>query len=930
MPNPLRFILTILFAAVCCSTSAQDYKITWNRTSKPSKVWEVYQKNKTDIDARLAGDVKDQEVLELGFGVAQAAIMIESVDTLDHIDRALGLIDRIPQNNSLSAFSKTAALGLVDPLLNRGFVEIAGEVVERVQKIPIYSRIPPQAAALLGAMIGDMGDSAIAGYINDYETLERIAIGRIKRSEERRSKPPKTGPRAHSDASGKRTQWLEIAKLQAKQGKSVEAKSSYDRAMGRAIPTIADSDITTISVKAFRATADSKRLYNNLIAGETLFLLKEYTEAESHLIEALSLIGQPALHKITPGSGTVIYQTLRGQVLFELGRSTEALEGWQIALDAVSKPNGDTGMTLPDHSPYVAAVREGRAWALLQSDDPDAATEALRIHETHLEMTRRLFEFASERQRLAYLQSSDPFSLLIATNEIEILAEAVIKLKGAVLDSVLEDRRAAQTNTTPEHLETRRQAKFAQNLVLNASWHGAGNLPEKQANLKALETALAKHQPAGNTQIKTLNANLGEVMKALGPEDKLCEFIRYRRPREEGGTEPFYGALVITGEEAPKWFPLAPASLVDPLIFELKNAMSGAGADDAILSEKLKGLYTALISPMEEKISGGSRLIIAPDGPLSCLSFAVLLDANDKFLSEKWELYYVSTARDLLKPGSPPPAQLSVLMFADPDFSMAIKPGSSTGVIRGTSIPFSLDISALPPLPGTRDEMDSIASIAAEHDWTFSSFSGQQASEESLREMKTSADILHFATHGLFLEKDDAVAATSDQSISSRQEQGRVDDPLKRSMLTLAGADSTLQSWRNKQAPAPSNDGILSAAEVSTLDLNGTWMAILSACDTAAGDQFDGEGVMGLRRGFFLAGVDHLLMTFWPIADEETVAIISEFYDDLAESRHPGQSIAKVQREALVKLRDERSLQEAVFLAGPFAVSVSGKIPSTH
>jgi CHAT domain-containing protein len=96
---------------------------------------------------------------------------------------------------------------------------------------------------------------------------------------------------------------------------------------------------------------------------------------------------------------------------------------------------------------------------------------------------------------------------------------------------------------------------------------------------------------------------------------------------------------------------------------------------------------------------------------------------------------------------------------------------------------------------------------------------------------------------------------------------------MHRSGLALARAQTTIEAWKRDEVPPVENDGILTAEDVSTLDLQGTWLVTLSACDTGSGEARAGEGVMGLRRGFIQAGAQNLLMTLWPISDEVTVQI---------------------------------------------------------
>jgi hypothetical protein len=150
-------------------------------------------------------------------------------------------------------------------------------------------------------------------------------------------------------------------------------------------------------------------------------------------------------------------------------------------------------------------------------------------------------------------------------------------------------------------------------------------------------------------------------------------------------------------------------------------------------------------------------------------------------------------------------------------------------------------------------------------------------------------------------------------------------NPMHRSGLALAGAQTTIEAWKREEVPPVENDGILTAEDVSALDLQGTWLATLSACDTGSGEARAGEGVMGLRRGFIQAGALNLLMTLWPISDEVTVQIMSDFYEAAHHSGNASEASVEVQGKWLLKLRTEKGLAQAVNLAGPLIMSSQGK-----
>jgi CHAT domain-containing protein len=232
-------------------------------------------------------------------------------------------------------------------------------------------------------------------------------------------------------------------------------------------------------------------------------------------------------------------------------------------------------------------------------------------------------------------------------------------------------------------------------------------------------------------------------------------------------------------------------------------------------------------------------------------------------------------------------------------------------------------------LPGTIAESYEIQKVAANSGWDLQTFTGEQADEATLRQTKKPG-ILHLATHGFYLNSFmPSMDATRGMSVAGLQKpfptQQKGVDPMRASGIALTGAQSTLRSWAERKAPDPENDGILTAEEVAALDLQGTWLVSLSACETGVGEARSGEGVLGLRRSFMMAGAENLLMTLWPVSDQTTSEIMADFYREALKTGNAPGSLAKVQREWLVKLRKEKSLLEAVRDAGPFVMATIGK-----
>ena len=208
-------------------------------------------------------------------------------------------------------------------------------------------------------------------------------------------------------------------------------------------------------------------------------------------------------------------------------------------------------------------------------------------------------------------------------------------------------------------------------------------------------------------------------------------------------------------------------------------------------------------------------------------------------------------------------------------------------------------------LPFTRREVATLDDLAREHGWQTKILIGDQASEPELFKHH-SPRILHLATHGGELTEE--LAQTVGSHLGSH--------PMYRGFLLLGGAEKTLAAWRNGDVPPLSSDGILTAEEVTGLDLGGTWLTVLSACKTGAGDAKSGEGILGLRRGFSLAGTQYLLFTLWSVDDRATADFMGRFYERLFNGADPERAFYETQLTELRRLKSEQGLSPAAFRAG--------------
>jgi CHAT domain-containing protein len=188
-------------------------------------------------------------------------------------------------------------------------------------------------------------------------------------------------------------------------------------------------------------------------------------------------------------------------------------------------------------------------------------------------------------------------------------------------------------------------------------------------------------------------------------------------------------------------------------------------------------------------------------------------------------------------------------------------------------------------LKGTADEVSLVQTITSTNGITTKVFSKGNASEEAFKLIGSGTSpvpsILHIATHGFAFSTPDNRPKNDDRMMMMSMQEDRrsvfrqTTDPLTRAGLVMAGGNkvwSTGQTYPNKE------DGILTAREISNMDLRGCMLATLSACETGLGEIKGSEGVFGLQRAFKMAGVQNLIVSLWQVPDKTTTEFMETFY----------------------------------------------------
>ena len=536
----------------------------------------------------------------------------------------------------------------------------------------------------------------------------------------------------------------------------------------------------------------------------------------------------------------------------------------------------------------------------------------------------------SEREKLAFLDSvAERTDRAISLNlQLEpdnadataIAATILLQRKGRSLDATTDTLSALRKRSDPQDQVLLDQLKEVTTQLARVSLQGPQkqSLEEHRKTLHALqekkenlENLISRHNEAFRVQAQAVT--LQSVQAAIPDNIALLEFLTYRlfNPKAQTDAEQYgnrhYAVYVLHRNAAPKGVDLGDAKEVDAAIEKLRAALREPNRSDA--RQLAQTVARLVFQPLQSLVAGDQRLLISPDGQLNLIPFEALPDSDGRYLVERFSITYLTTGRDLLRMQVPRPSRSAPVLVADPQFGEPngnqvagitppqVQPVRARAARRSVTTGSDFSNLYFAPLAGTRAEAGSIHSLFP----NALVLTGEQASEAALKQLN-GPEILHIATHGFFLQ---------DRADSHADSTEDPENPLLRSGLALSGANRVKDG---------KGDGILTALEASTLDLWGTKLVTLSACDTGVGEVKDHEGIYGLRRSFLLAGAESLVMSLWPASDYVTREIMTSYYGGLKRGLGRGEALRQAQLSMLKQKGREHPFYWASFIqAGEWA-----------
>jgi CHAT domain-containing protein len=541
---------------------------------------------------------------------------------------------------------------------------------------------------------------------------------------------------------------------------------------------------------------------------------------------------------------------------------------------------------------------------------------------------QELYNSSSEKQRIQYLGSIDSFQQVVFSlanqhpgEEYQrYAAEVTLRWKQLYAEERKVQSQMLTLSNTPEAVELKTQfttpqakkgliSRFNQNekALINFARNFRTSLEVENVTLDRVQAALPPN--SGLIEYRIVNiADLTNIKKIISDKNQSNQNIRFIAFLIS--TDSYVKKKVIfrdlgSQEEVANllrnFFQLKNKSLYFSQKLQKEQPPDAAGLRELIkvLEKKADAetteIYKKVLFPFDEQINNLKQLYIAPDGPLNLLSFASLRLPDGRFLVERQQINQLQTGRDLLQDKSGVSGKGLVAIGGVKYGSMpagTAEPASTLAAYQQRAVRELAQ--GIPDLPESEGEVKTIQTIFTDNVKEDAQvLSGENASEYNLKHLKQPPRILHLSTHGFYLAQDEKSKLAEEA-------------PLLLSGLALAGANNGLQGRVDKHG----DDGLLYSLEVLGLNLHGTELVSLSACDTGKGVVDYSEGVYGLVRAFRTAGAKSVLMTLTPVGDKSSRDFMETFYDKWLSSKENISPAEALHETRLQFIRDKKPPQD--------------------
>ena len=374
-----------------------------------------------------------------------------------------------------------------------------------------------------------------------------------------------------------------------------------------------------------------------------------------------------------------------------------------------------------------------------------------------------------------------------------------------------------------------------------------------------------------------------------------------------------YSAFILKKDSKfPQFIPLFEEKQLNTILEQNKNLSDRSKID---INYQEKALSNLLLKPLENELKGISTIYLSLSGLTHQINVAALPVNENQTFGQKYKIHILNSPSELIDytaTSFDKKEKLDFILYGGIDYDKKINISSQSIPVERNLIHVDEEIMALQTrsgissfgyLLGTKNEIQNIRTLANKSNLNAIIFEDKNATEESIKQLDGRATpfVLHLATHGFFFP-DPVIESSNDKLFIEGKSKifKSSDDPMMRSGLVFSGAN---KSWGKSNENQSEDDGILTANEISNLDLSACQLVVLSACETGLGEVKGSEGVFGLQRAFKMAGVKNIIMSLWKVPDTQTAELFNIFYSEC----FAGKTIHEAFKMAQSKMKEKYS-----------------------
>lgn len=634
----------------------------------------------------------------------------------------------------------------------------------------------------------------------------------------------------------------------------------------------------TALTNAENALGATSNMYFEMAVSAIHFYIssKQLATAELYIRKLAQALENP---KNDAGFKNAKLDFLKAKVAYEYGKYEQAEAGFDKTAQSLKS------IFNTQHPEYLEC-KSHQSKALYMAKKADEALAVMQdIVPKYYQYVMNVFPNLSFQQKAKFWsffkQELDYFTYLVVNRKKTDDFEAIIQLanihmltKGILLNAETKIRQSIQNsndstliNNFQSWVDNRQQLAYAYNLSDDELKSQGIDIAKLESKQEKLERWLSSKSEEFSKQKWDKSLSIKNIYKYLLPNEYAIDIIRYRKFNKYITDSAAYAFIVINKD-----------NLIKPTLINLPNGNELENKYFKSYRNYIKSAMTDIYSydyflaPVAKMIPKNATIYVSSDGVYSQINLETLYNsASQTYAIEQFNFVYIQNLKDLFNNSAYKNQTYETYLFGNPAYY--VKNATSNAPL-------------IPNLEGAKGEVQLLTEVLNPKISTLKTYYGTEITESRVKSI-VSPFIVHFATHGYFKETKNAPSDAAGLS------------PMVQSGLLVSGGGDILEF--GYESDVITQEGILTAMEISEMNLNKTLLVVLSACETGRGDIQAGEGVMGMQRAFAIAGAKNIILSHFKVDDEVTKLLMKDFYGKLLEIGDVRKAFAEAKRNVMIK-----------------------------